>query len=279
MTRVLEDRRSAREIGRAARLELCFAVRDGRTVLTSSYAEPPFRIGKCLDRAALNDREQPSGVELVIASSAPGVFGGDRLEQIVRVEPGAHARLTSQSSLQMHPDPEGRTAEISSRFEVASGGSLSCGWHPFIPFKDANVDQRIAIDVAAGGRLWWSDGVTSGREARGERWRFARLAHELRLTRGDALTYLERYVIEPDAQPVTAPWIADDSCYFGTAIAVAPEIDRAFVEGCHDALQTIDAARSSADLLEPEVMLVRVMTSAGVPFHAARELLGRYAPV
>ena len=93
------DVRSTCEVGRKARLELVFGCTDGKTVLTHGYAEPPLRIGRCLDGQR--------GLHLIMASSAPGIFGGDEYEQTIRVEAGAVVELTSQSALQVHPSPAG----------------------------------------------------------------------------------------------------------------------------------------------------------------------------
>ncbi len=42
----------------------------------------------------------------------------------------------------------------------------------------------------------------SGREGRGERWAFETLEHELAVTCGGTLAYLERYRLEPGTQPL-----------------------------------------------------------------------------
>ena len=81
------DRRAGDEIGRKARLEMVFALRRGRTVLTHGYAEPPFLIG-----ATLPDSH---GARIILAWSAPGLIGGDCLEQHVRVERGASVSIAA----------------------------------------------------------------------------------------------------------------------------------------------------------------------------------------
>src|SRR5216684_1595331 len=88
------DDRRASEVGRRARLELRFVEQRGRTVLADAYAEPPFRVGRTFQEGA--------GLHMIMASSAPGVFGGDSLDQVVHVEEGATVRLTSQSAMQVH---------------------------------------------------------------------------------------------------------------------------------------------------------------------------------
>ena len=76
MTARADDRAGRPRSGGSARLELMFDVRNGRTVLAHGYAEPPLRIGRCFDEGR--------GVHLILASSAPGVFGGDRMQHVVR---------------------------------------------------------------------------------------------------------------------------------------------------------------------------------------------------
>jgi urease accessory protein len=258
------DDRALGEIGRQARLELTFAVREGRTVLVKAYSEPPFRVGRCLPDG--------NGVHLIVASSAPGVFGGDSLQQTMTVERGARVRLTSQSAMQVHSSIDGSVANIVSTYHVESGGHLECQWDPLIPFPGARLEQRILIDLESGATLCWSDAFMSGREARGERWQFACLSHELRLSRAGVLPYLERYTIRPSDGCPGRQWVAGDACYFGTVLVARPDVDRESAAQLHNQLATVDGVRAAADCIEDQLLLVRLMGSSGVAFHAARAL-------
>lgn len=252
------DVRSAGDIGRRARLELRFAERNGRTFIAHSYAEPPFRVGASFQSA--------EGLHLIVASSAPGIFGGDHFEQTIVVERGARVRLTSQSAMQLHPAAGGTCATLSSTYRVESGAALQCEWDPVIPFSRARLDQRIEIDLAGDATLFWSDAVMSGREARGERWEFERLAHELCLVRAGSLVYLERYLLSPAERAVDRPWLGEDACYFGTALAVNCGVSQIAL----DALQEEIAPDGAADRLGDGIVLVRLMAASGVTFHEAR---------
>src|SRR5262245_15530364 len=205
------DGRSTENVGRQARLELTFGCRRGRTVLLHSYAEPPLRVGRVLPDA--------DGIHLILASSAPGVFGGDSLTQSIVVESGARVRLSSQSALQVHPNDASELATMASTYRVERDGHLVCEWDPIIPFANARFQQRIGIDLADDASLFWSDALMAGREARGERWRFSQLAHELQLVYGGTLAYMERYAIAPDASAPGRRWTVDDASYFGTVLA------------------------------------------------------------
>jgi urease accessory protein len=260
------DRRRPVSVGRAARVELVFAVRHGRTILAEAYGEPPFRIGRPFRDGAV--------LHLILASSAPGVFGGDRLDQYIRLEPGARVRLTSQSAMQVHPSPDGASATIQSAFEIAAGAQLSCEWDPLIPFAGSRLKQTIDLRLADGGALYWSDAFMSGRAGRGEQWAFEALDHELRLRRGGALSYLERYRLCPGAR-LSAPWVAGDAAYFGTVLAagVQPGAD---LEVIHHEIARTAGLRAAVDALEPDLALARLMADSGIPFHRVRRELRQW---
>jgi urease accessory protein len=263
------DRREGSEIGRAARLELTFGTCDGRTVLEHGYAEPPLRVGRAFPHDA--------GAHLILASSAPGIFGGDSFEQTVHVRAGAVVRLSSQSALQVHPSTDGLPAVFRSHFIVEPGSELHCYWHPTVPFARSRLDQHIEVDVAGTGRLLWSEAMMAGRQGRGERWEFDRVEHELRVRRDGRLIYLERYRIEAGV-PIAHPWVAGDASYFGTVIRVGcgdvPDTGGAI----HCALNEKTGLSASADLIERDVLLVRIAGDNGIAFHAARETATRMSP-
>jgi urease accessory protein UreH len=257
------DRRAGSEIGRAARLELIFGTCDGRTVLEHAYAEPPLRVGPIFPHG--------SGAHLILASSAPGIFGGDSFEQTIHVRAGAIVRLSSQSALQVHPSVDRRPAVIRSRVIVEPRSELQSLWHPIVPFARSRLDQQVDVDVADTGRLFWSDAMMAGRQGRGERWEFDQVEHELRVRCAGRLIYLERHRIG-GGKPIEHPWVAGDASYFGTVVRVGcgdlPDHGGAI----HRALNERDGLRASADLIERDVLLVRIASDNGIAFHAAREI-------
>lgn len=257
------DRRPATRVGTHARLELIFANRDGRTVLTHGYAEPPFRVGRCF--------AEGHGLHMILASSAPGVFGGDQFVQHVRVEEGARVRLTSQSALQIHPAVDGSSAGLNTTYEVAAGASLVCEWDPMIPFNGAGYRQSIDLRVAEGGTLYWMDAFASGRSASGERWRFRVLEQELRLVRGDSLDYLERYRLAPGETELAGPWVAAEATCFGTGLVSGPAIESAKVERLQEELAADKESRAACDFLDRNLLIIRMMSKSHVRFHAMRQ--------
>jgi urease accessory protein UreH len=260
------DHRTGAGIGRQARLELVFARRSGRTVLAHAYAEPPFRVGRCFPEG--------DGLHMIVASSAPGVFGGDRFTQTICLEPGAVVRLTSQSAVQVHPSPGDEPATLTTSIDVGADASLRCIWDPLIPFAGSRYRQRIDIRLDDAAALGWSDAMTVGRVGAGEQWRFREFAHELRVSRNDSLEYLERFSLEGGSPKPPASWrrrwAAGAATYFGTTLATGWAVSAAQAEALHGRLQAIDGVRAAADALGPALLAVRLMSAHAVAFHAAR---------
>lgn len=252
-------------MGRSARLELVFAVRHGRTVLLHGYAEPPLRVGRPF--------ADGDGLHLILASSAPGVFGHDLFDQRIVLEAGAQVRLTSQSAMQVHPGIDGGVARVRSTFVVGEDAGLRCHWDPVIPFGNSRFDQRSVVSLAASASLAWSEALMAGRTGHGERWQFASVRQELRVTRGRTLEYLERYQIVPAEARVQAPWVAGECCYFGTALTLGATVDVTRAEALHTELGAIPGLHAAVDRLGTTGLLGRVAARHGPCFHTARALL------
>jgi urease accessory protein UreH len=258
------DGRSAQSIGSRARLELAFACRNGRTILRHAYAEPPLRAGHCFAEA--------SGVHAILASSAPGMFGGDDFAQHIAVEQGARVRFASQSALQVHPSANDEPARLASTFVVETDAILVCEWEPVIPFARSRFEQAIDVTLAAGARLVWSDALMCGRVSGGERWAFDTLSHALNVRRGTTLEYAEAYTIEPDGRQRRS-WIADGAWYFGTIISSGPAHEADTADRLVAELATFPGIRAAADRLAERLLLVRLMTEDGAAFRRARSLV------
>jgi len=230
--------------------------------LDAAYAEPPFRVGRWF--------AEGEGLYMILASSAPGAFGHDHLRQNVRIGRGARVRLTSQSAMQVHPSSDGGTTLLESSYHVEDGARLHCEWPPLIPFAEARIDQRIHLNFEGDASLYWSDALMSGRQARGERWQFTSLAHELSASRDGSLEYLERYRIQPSVLAVSRPWAASDASYLGTTLITGRPIDPNAPERLHLELGRIAGVRAAADRLGDRALLVRLLSPFGPAFHEAR---------
>jgi len=257
------DRRATPTIGRHARLELTFELRRGRTVLAHNYAEPPLRVARTFDL--------DGAAYAILVCAGPGVFGGDALTASVHVGRGARVVLASQAALQVHPSSAtDAPAVLRHVYLVEDDGELHCQWDPLIPFAGARVDQQFDIQLAASGRLYWSDAMLAGRVSRGEAWQFASLAHELSLRIGPRIAYVERYAIAPRDRAVERAWIGGGCTHVATTVIAHPGATRETVERLHARVSAVPDLAAAADLVEPSLAVARFMAANGASFGTAR---------
>lgn len=265
-------------VGRAARLELAFEARGGRTVVAHAYAEPPFRVGRSFD--------VDGAAYVILVCCGPGVFAGDELQQSVHVARGARVMMTSQSALQVHPSAATTAARVHQQYTVDAGAELHCHWDAVIPFSRARLEQRFDIRLHASSRLYWSDALMSGRVERGERWQFDEIGHELRLAVDDRLTYLERYRVRPlggrestardpyrSPSPLQHPWVCGAANYFSTLLIHDNRATAAAAEALHRTLSAVPRTAGAVDAVEPGLIVGRLTASDGGPFASGRATL------
>jgi len=251
-------------IGRSARLELVFEARGGGTAIAHAYAEPPFRIGRSFDI--------DGAAYVILVCSGPGIFAGDALDLSISVGAGARVVLTSQSALQVHPSTAVSPAAIRHRCTVEDGAELIAHWDPVIPFAGARLDQRFDLRIDESSAVYWSDALMSGRVSRGETWCFDSVAHELRVRVGAALKYQERYTLQPKQRAIAHPWIGGGMQYAATALT---HHEHATMEAAELLQRTIETeggedVRFGVDLVEPRLVVGRLLGASGASFAAAR---------
>jgi urease accessory protein UreH len=247
-----------------SRLELVFAYRRGRTVIAHAYADAPLRAGRLLDAGPI--------AQMILVCCGPGIFAGDRFVQRVRVEAGARVLLISQAALQVHPGHASGPAAIDSCYEIADDATLDCFWDPVIPFAGSRLRQRVDLQVASGGHLYWSDALMPGRVARREAWQFEALDHELQLHVGGSLAYVERYGLGRGRNPAHA-WSAAGAHGLGTTIVRTEAATAVRAEIAQQRLAAIDGTRAGVDAPVPHLVVARLLANHGPQFTSARLLL------
>jgi urease accessory protein len=173
------------------------AARQGdRSVLAEVYRTAPFHPGPAHYLAP------DSHVPVVITQGVgPGLFPGERLHADVTVDPGAALVVRGQGATKVYPSPPGVHCETTTDLRVGAGGRL--WWLPgeLLPFANAALESRTAVDLAAGSRFALLEIVTAGRIASGERDAYRRLDLRLRIDRDGVPLLRERAVLDPLSRP------------------------------------------------------------------------------
>jgi urease accessory protein len=155
---------------------------------------------------------------------------------------------------------------------VEADAELHCQWDPVIPFAGAWLDQRFELEIAEGASLYWSDALMSGRAARGERWRFRELAHQLRLNVSGSLKYQERYRLAPLARDPSRTWLAGDADYLATALVSHGNASAMHAEELQQEVDRLAASgvRGGVDLVEQGLIVARILSRDGAAFSHLR---------
>lgn len=177
----------------SASLALDFRSSDtvGRTVLASSFQEPPLKVVRAFalpDGAALAHIHNVSG----------GLLGGDNLSLAVDVGAGARVQLTTTGATRVYrPRPEAATTTQTNKISVAENGLLEYVPDAIIPYAGARFSQRTRIRLGDGAGLFWWEILSPGREARGEIFQYELIEMRTNILAGAQCIAAENVRLEP----------------------------------------------------------------------------------
>jgi urease accessory protein len=139
----------------------------GRTALTRARACSPLTL--------LSPRRRGSDFAWAVCGTlGGGLVAGDEIRLHVHVQPGCRAVLGTQASTKIYRSPGRETCRQELRGRIDADGFLMLAADPVTCFAGAVYEQRQRFDMAASASLVAVDWLTSGRRARGERWRMTR---------------------------------------------------------------------------------------------------------
>jgi urease accessory protein len=155
-----------------------------------------------------------------LASPAPGLLAGDRVDVNVEVESGAKLLLTAPSANRIHSMPDGH-AELTQSFSIASGAALDVWPEYLIPQARARYRQRTRIEVASGGALIWTETIAPGRTARGEAFAFSELRIATDIFRAGTHLVRERYHLCPPSIATERLRCAFPTAYYASIVCIS----------------------------------------------------------
>lgn len=239
-------------------VELTLANRNGRTRLTHIRTRPPLLV----QQALYPDAGMPHLALVMLSNPTGGIFQGDQHRIAVAVEPGAAAHVTGQGATRIHAMPHGR-ARQDVVLKVASGGYLEYLPDPVIPYRDSHFEQRLTLEVAAGGTLVYWDIICPGRIAMGESFRYRRLSSRLEVVdAGDRMSFREAFTLDPTRNMPLAGFGLPDGqvrprgCTLGSMLLIAdgPEMEP-LLAGLQELVSTIPDVAVGATRLPNRVGL------------------------
>lgn len=154
-------------MARRVAAELRVGLVAGQSTLQASYSTQPLRL--------LTPVSRGTSVWSYLSNLGGGLVAGDQTEIHCHVGRDARCFLGTQSSTKIYRNPKGKPCRHVADVRLDEGSLLVLAPDPVQAFAEASYDQTQRIRMAPGSSLVLLDWFTSGRMARGERWRFQRL--------------------------------------------------------------------------------------------------------
>ncbi|MBL9138858.1 MAG: urease accessory protein UreD [Verrucomicrobiales bacterium] len=180
----------------AARLEVSMV--DGQSAITSIYATNPLKLLAPVSRG--------TSVWAYTSSFGGGMVSGDQTALDVRLHPGVRCFLGTQSSTKVYRNPEGRPTGHRVWAGVGADSLLVVAPDPIQAFAGSVWRQRQNFFLAPDANLVVVDWLSSGRQARGERWAFTRFESWNEIHVGTRPWMMDGLVLDPRDGALTEPF-------------------------------------------------------------------------
>lgn len=180
-------------LGRVGKLALEYVRQGHRTVFGHTSCQTPWHLFPPIYL------DETGSAYTLLVNPSGGLVGGDFLSIDLSVGPKAHALISSPSANRVYRSPT-KDAVQEVNITVGPGGILE--WVPehTIPFAGSRFRQAIDVKLAAGSTLILWDAFASGRIAHGERWKFATLENQIRISMASGASVKEHYSLAPDTK-------------------------------------------------------------------------------
>ncbi len=140
---------------------------DSKTYIKSLLSKAPFLIQK----AIYPDTDFPNFAHIYIMSSSGGILQGDEQKIDVMMGVNSAARITTQSATKIYKMDGGYASQYIN-IHNQEGSYLEFIPHQIIPYKSSRFYQEVNLEVADSAILIYSEIISAGRIASGEKFDF-----------------------------------------------------------------------------------------------------------
>lgn len=137
-----------------------------KTFIKSLRSSAPFLIQK-----AIYPEQDSHFAHVYMMSSSGGILQGDELKIDITMGKGSSARVTTQSATKIYKMDQGYATQYIT-IQSKEGSYLEFVPHQIIPFKSSRFYQEVNLKVEANAFLIYSEIISAGRTASGEKFDF-----------------------------------------------------------------------------------------------------------
>lgn len=207
--------------GKVGRLRLGFELdRDGRSIMRDHYREAPLIV----QRELYCDRTMPDMPVVYILSSGGPNVDGDRYEQVINLAPGTQAHITTGAGTKV-AEMVDNYASMSQEITLGADSYLEYLPEPLTPCRHSRyiTGTEIVADPTASmvyaeiynpGRKYYKDGEVFAYD-------MVSATTEARRPDGTRL-FREKFIIDPERDPIRGLGIMGDYDVFANVIVLAP---------------------------------------------------------
>ena len=205
-----------------AELDLCFDLRDGRTVMSRNRHEGPLVVQKALYP------EGPQICQVIIIHPPGGIAGGDELRIDCDLGEGVCVQLTTPGATKWYESFDRPSKQL---IKLNLKANSVCEWLPQenIIFNKCLVDIETEIDIDSGGIFVGWDFYSLGRHIEQAPLLEGRFAQKTKISIDGVPQFTERTLFIPD-QLMDGPGILDGFSGFGTMCIVGLQQDDSLID-------------------------------------------------
>ncbi|HEY5930657.1 MAG TPA: urease accessory protein UreD [Burkholderiales bacterium] len=231
-----------------AELDLGYAFRAGRTMLTRRSSRGPLAVQKMLYP------ESEAVCHTILLHPPGGIAGGDNLAIGITLDPHAHSVFATPGATKWY-----RSASLESRqrIDISVAEHAVCEWLPQenIFFESVKADNAISVALAPGGAFCGWDVMCLGRTASGERFANGRIRQRFKIEQQGRPLFEELACIEGGSPVLESPAGMAGHAVCGSLMLAGRKVDASMIESCRAVLPGDDCRWGVTAL--PEVFVAR----------------------
>ncbi|WP_104749424.1 urease accessory protein UreD [Helicobacter cynogastricus] len=178
----------------------------GRCIIADNYFSPPFKL-----MPPFHEKGALSEIMLLVVGA--GMLKGDAQDIKIEIGQGCQLKLSSQSFEKIFDTEEGY-ASRDTHVIVEENALLDFSPLPVIPFANAHFKNHTHILLKPHAELIYSEIITAGRIAYGEKFAFSKFHSTLEIATLEHPLFVDNTILDPTRMDLTNPCMFDQFTHY-----------------------------------------------------------------